>query len=273
MKLVLPRLLMLISKYSLRLFIIQAICMNFVLARTSNSQNLDEVKISINLTQASIIDVLHEIESKTDFVFAYAESIVKLDQAFTLNHVQSSLRQVLEDISRQGSLKFRQINNTISVVHFKRERVIVKIPAIQVLVTITGKVTDAAKEPLPGVNVVLKGTSTGTVTDVDGEYALSVPEARMDGTLVFSFIGYEAVEEPIAQRTRIDIELKSDVKTLNEVVVIGYQTVEKRDVTGAVSTINPESQALLCEIVVHQGKWQKLKFAVLRASPILIHYI
>jgi TonB-linked SusC/RagA family outer membrane protein len=92
---------------------------------------------------------------------------------------------------------------------------------------------------LPGVNVLLKGTTNGTATNVDGTYTLSIPDDQANGTLVFSFIGYTTTEEPINGRTTIDIVLRGDVQSLNEVVVIGYQTVEKKDLTGAVSLVNP----------------------------------
>lgn len=238
MKIVLPKLLMVISKYSLRLFVIQVICMNFVLAKTSHSQNLDEVKVSLSVDRASITQVLQEIEQKTDFLFAYMESVQKIDKHFTLSYDHMSLRKILEDISLQGRLQFKRINNTISVVHFPKGRT--KEPAIITLFTISGKVTDENKLPLPGVNVVLKGTTNGTATDADGVYSLSIPDEDSNGTLVFSFIGYMATEISIGGRTNLDISLKQDVTTLEEVVVIGYGTQERATVTGAISTMKAE---------------------------------
>ena len=106
--------------------------------------------------------------------------------------------------------------------------------------TITGRVTDDTNAPLPGVNVLLKGTSQGTTTDIDGRYTLTVPPG--DGTiLVFSFIGYASIEETVDNRTTVNVVLRADVQNLHEVVVIGYQTVEKKDLTGAVSVISPEA--------------------------------
>src|SRR5688572_3568314 len=155
MKIVLLRLLMLISKYSLRLFIIQLICMNFVVAKTSHSQNLDEVKVSLSVEGATIAQVLQEIEKKTDFVFAYTESVQKIETSFTFEYQQASLRKILEDISLRGRLQFKRINNTISVIHFPRERILQQ--SIVTIFTVSGKVTDDQNLPLPGVNVVLKG--------------------------------------------------------------------------------------------------------------------
>lgn len=239
MKIVLLRLFMVISKYSLRLFFIQVVCMNFVLASATHSQNLDEIRISLSIEEAPITQVLEEIEKETDFVFAYAQSVQDIETIFTLRYEHASLRAVLEAISLRGRLQFKRINNTISVVHLPAHRP--KAPPVITLFTISGRVADQNGLPLPGVNVVLKGTTTGTATDGEGRYSLSLPDEERNGTLVFSFIGYRTIESAINSRTEIDIILEEDVTSLEEVVVIGYQTVEKKDLTGAVSIIDPEA--------------------------------
>jgi TonB-linked SusC/RagA family outer membrane protein len=238
MKITLLKLLMVISKYSLRLFIMQVICMNLVLANATNSQNLDDIKVSLSVDRAHIAQVLQEIERKTDFVFAYTESIQNAETFFTLEYDQMSLRKILEDISLQGRLQFKRINNTISVVHFPKERP--QEPPIITLIMVTGRITDESDLPLPGVNVVLKGTTTGTTTDSEGRYSLSLRDEEGNGILVFSFIGYEATEVSIGGRTNIDVSLRQDITTLEEVVVIGYGTQEKSAVTGAISTMKAE---------------------------------
>src|SRR5688572_13952551 len=139
MKIVLLRLLMLISKYSLRFFLIQVVCMNFVIASPPKSQSLDDIFVSLAVKGASITDVLQEIEDKTDFVFAYTGSVQNIGTTVDLSYSDASLRTILEDISGQGRLQFKRINNTISVVHFPRERD--RDPPIVAIFTITGKVS------------------------------------------------------------------------------------------------------------------------------------
>jgi hypothetical protein len=112
------------------------------------------------------------------------------------------------------------------------------IYAIQTQQTVTGTVLDDTHSPLPGVNVVLKGTNTGTTTDAEGKYTIQLPD-QTNATLIFSFIGYVTMEESVDSRSTIDVTMTSDVQSLNEVVVIGYQTVEKKDLTGAVSSVSP----------------------------------
>ncbi|WP_225986754.1 TonB-dependent receptor [Rufibacter sp. LB8] len=105
--------------------------------------------------------------------------------------------------------------------------------------TVTGTVVGAQGEALPGVTVMVKGTSNGSSTDVNGAYSLALTPAQETGTLVFSYVGYVSQEVPIGARSTINVTLATDDQTLNEVVVIGYQTVRKKDLTGAVSVINP----------------------------------
>jgi TonB-linked SusC/RagA family outer membrane protein len=110
--------------------------------------------------------------------------------------------------------------------------------------TITGKVT-SSEEPqgVPGASIVVKGTTIGAITDIDGTYSINVPENAT--TLVFSFVGYLTKEVNIQNRSVIDVQLETDVKVLNEVVVVGYGTQERREVTGSVSSISNESIANL----------------------------
>ncbi len=101
-------------------------------------------------------------------------------------------------------------------------------------ITIRGKVTDEANESLPGVNILIKGTQTGTISDVEGRYTLDVPA---NATLIFSSIGFSTMEVPVGNRTVIDIGMKESSLALDEVVVIGYGTTTKKEATGAVTSL------------------------------------
>ncbi len=104
--------------------------------------------------------------------------------------------------------------------------------------TVSGTVNGEAGDGLPGVNVLVKGTTVGTVTDINGNYRLQVPEEA--DVLSFSFIGYQTVEETINGRSTIDVTLTADVSELSEVVVTGYGTQIKRDVTGNIASVSGE---------------------------------
>jgi len=106
----------------------------------------------------------------------------------------------------------------------------------QTAVPIQGRVTDLNDgSPVPGANILIKGTSVGTTTDVNGAYSLT---AKPDDILVFSFLGFKSQELSVGTKTRIDVQLASDVSELNEVIVVGYGTQEKKDVTGSIASIN-----------------------------------
>lgn len=109
-------------------------------------------------------------------------------------------------------------------------------------IQVTGTVNDETGSPLPGVSILLKGTTTGTTTDLDGKYSISAPS---DGVLIFSFIGYNTIEETIGSRSVIDLNLAPDLSNLEEVVVVGYGTQKKSQLTGAISSVgNKEIQEL-----------------------------
>ncbi|MBO0359196.1 TonB-dependent receptor [Hymenobacter sp. BT186] len=104
-------------------------------------------------------------------------------------------------------------------------------------VTITGQVRDEKGEALPGVTVVIKGTTIGASTDAQGNFSLRVPEANANGTLLVSYVGYQAQEVPLSGRTTLNVALKPDAQALNEVVVVGYGTQKRSDVTGSVVSV------------------------------------
>lgn len=103
---------------------------------------------------------------------------------------------------------------------------------------VSGTVVDDTGATLPGVNILVKGTTTGATTDINGKYTLDVPQG---GTLIYSFIGYVTQEVEVGNRTTIDITLVSDITTLSELVVVGYGVQEKKDITGAVSVVDAEA--------------------------------
>ncbi len=117
----------------------------------------------------------------------------------------------------------------------------VPMAALQPIVidlAITGKITDEENNALVGAKVLLKGTATGAVSDNNGEYRLSVPELQQNGTLIFSYYGYKTLEVAIDGRSRIDVAIKSDVQSMDEVVVVGYAVQKKSDITGAIGSVN-----------------------------------
>src|SRR5690606_35027487 len=104
-------------------------------------------------------------------------------------------------------------------------------------ITVNGQVVDENSDPLPGATITVEGTTRGTITDLEGSYSITVPE---EGILVFSYIGYEATRIPVDNRSQIDVTLKTDMSSLEKVVVVGYGTQRRGNLTGAVDQVSSE---------------------------------
>ena len=130
-------------------------------------------------------------------------------------------------------------------------------------IAVTGTVTDDEGYPLPGVNVVQEGTSNGTVTDAEGAFSLTVPG---DATLVFSFVGFERQEVAVDGRTHLDVELSEDIEALEEVVVVGYGSQRRQDVTGAVSSVGEETLKEIPATSVEQAMQGRIPGAVVTST-------
>lgn len=236
MRLKLLKILMSVSRKLIHVFVWHTLAMQCLLAAPSNGQDLEEVKISVNLKDVALTEVFSAIETQTDYVFGYNSQVRKIKKRFTFQSSHISIAEILRAVSRQADLKFKQINYNITVSP-KSPTAYVE-PTSYTDVVITGQVTDAVTgESMPGVNVMVKGTSIGTSTDADGRYSLKVPD---DAIIQFTFIGYATFEVVAGTQTTIDVQLKTDSKSLEEIVVIGYGTERKGNLTGSVDQVNGE---------------------------------
>jgi len=242
MKKILQRLVTM-SKYALFGLFIQCFLAGMLLAEHTHAQrkSIEDIYLSFNVEDVKIEKVFKQIEQKTGFSFAYNRSIKEVKHKFTLNSRQTSLADLLRELSMSSSLRFKRVDNTIHVYKHKNRFPQVSEEISDMVaddVEITGKVTDEAGEPLPGVNVIVKDTERGTVTDMDGQYQINVPEGS---TLVYSFIGYMPEEIEIGDRRVINVTMTPNVQELSEVVVVGYGQQEKRDVTGSMVSVDSEN--------------------------------
>lgn len=200
------------------------------------SPDLKKVSIQVDVDKASTEQLFRQIEQRSDYKFFYDEKVLAAKTKFTLNK-QMSLFELLTYISERAGLQFKQVNKNINVKLNPPKTAVVETTSRDV--SITGKVVSSDnQEGLPGVNIVVKGTSNGTISDADGNYALTVPE---DAVLVFSFVGYAQQEITVAGQTVINVSLNPDVQSLSEVVVIGYSTTLKKDVMGAVDQVKSDA--------------------------------
>lgn len=218
----------------------------------------------------SLVDALEELSERYQVFFTYNAARLKSYRVSTgfrrANTVGASLDILLK--STDIDFKKRKGNNFI-ITDKARQRETTKSlapgnmlsvstlespdrPAVSSEKTITGRVTEeGSPEGIPGVTIQVKGTSTGTVTDIDGNYNLTIPDDAQ--TLIFSFIGYRRQEVAINGRPTIDIVLEQAIESLSEVVVVGYGTQKKSDITGAVASVPEERLEMVPNLSVAQA--------------------
>ncbi len=210
-----------------------------IVPEDGRSQTPSKAKVKVGSMQVSLKEAFTTIEKQTDLKFFYDQNLLEKDFKIILSSKKQSIDELLQSIGRQTGLVFKQINNTISVKEGAiKTSSLVSDKAAQQL-TVSGVVTDAAGRPIPGVIVKIKGQANGSVTDGAGKYKISV--ADKNAILVFSFIGFVTQERTIGESATLNITLQEQQTSLNEVVVIGYGTQRKADVTSAVTSVKSDN--------------------------------
>jgi hypothetical protein len=233
------------SKYAITGLLMQMIFYTLLMASDGVAQlrvSMEDIYLTLELEEATLEETFRVISEKTDFKFAFDLGRVHLKDKVTTRAKNESLSSIFRDISQQANLRFRRVNDNIFVT-WKNGGEIIEADIIldESLqgITVTGRVTSLEdNEGLPGVNVIIKGTSHGTVTDVMGQYQIDVPTT--ESILVFSSVGFIHEEISVGNRAVIDITLAPDIQALEEIVVVGYGAVRKSDLTGSVSQVKSE---------------------------------
>lgn len=186
--------------------------------------------VTLSRQNVRLVDVFEEIEKQTNTTIGYNESTININQRVSVNLTNESLERTMTEI-------LKGTNMTYSI----QGKQILIVPVTQTSQTdkkiISGTVTDENGESIIGANVIEKGTTNGVITDMDGKFSLAV---NNNATLQISFIGYTAQEIPIKNQTNFSITLSEDSQTLDEVVVVGYGTMRKSDLTGATTSVKSE---------------------------------
>ena len=204
-----------------------------VFASGSYSQN---TKLTFDFEDITVKDVLVQIEDMSEFYFLYSTKIIDVSREVNISVNNEKISDILDEIFPDDNIEYivkgRQIVLTSNYLADSFRGI------DQQQKSITGTVSDETGQPLPGVTVVIKGTTQGTVTNVDGNYSISnIPENTI---LVFSFVGMRTQEIEVGSQTSIDIKLTVDVFGIEEVVAIGYGTMKKSDLTGSVASVRSE---------------------------------
>jgi TonB-linked SusC/RagA family outer membrane protein len=220
-----------------------------------------EKPVAAELGGRSLKEVLQDVQHRYQVDFAYQETVIAEKQVALSPTATHQVEQLLAEVLNPLGLTFEKIDKTLYAIipssDNPRPGLTPSGPpgvaAAPLALTITGRVTGAGGIALPGVTVVVKGTTTGTTTDKEGYYTLQVPEGG--GTLVFSFIGTIPKEVPFSKAGTINVTLADDTKSLEEIVVVGYGTQKKENLTGAISNIQEKD----IQTTTHSSLAQKLQ--------------
>jgi TonB-linked SusC/RagA family outer membrane protein len=220
--------LLLFMKLTLAL-LLMAIIQSFAINSYSQTTAL-----SLDRQNATVESVLQEIESQTEFKFLYSPSVVDEARKVDIQVSDSKIDAVLDKLFNGTNVAY-SINDRQIVLTQKGKDA---LPTDQPQLKVSGKITDTSGNALPGVTVVVKGTTTGTISDVNGDY--SINNLSNSDRLIFSFVGYKTQEVAVTRKT-IDVVLADDAIGIEEVVAIGYGVMKKADVTSAVSSVKSEN--------------------------------
>jgi len=202
-------------------------------------------RVTLELKKVTLKTVFNQIENQTDFTFFYENDIVDSNKKVSINADNMSVDKVLEQVLSETDVVFKIIDKQIVItkkIAKASKRIINKgiNKTSAVVKSITGQVTSTDGLPLPGVSIIIKGTQKGTETDFDGNYRI---DADAGDVLEFSSLGFKTKEVVVASESVINIQLEEDIAALNEVVLIGYGTAKKSDLTGAVGVIDSKELA------------------------------
>lgn len=194
-------------------------------------------KLSLQLKDATVKEVLNKIEDNSDYFFLYNSKLVDVDRKVSMDANDEKINKILEDLFRGTNVVYAVVDKQI-VLTDKASRNSFSQLGGQQLHKVTGKVTNTSGELLPGVSVVVKGTTIGTITDINGIYSISdIPE---NSILQFSFVGMKTQESNVENKEIIDIVLVENAVGLEEVVVVGYGTQKKASLTGSITSVKNE---------------------------------
>ena len=192
-------------------------------------------KVTMNKGTATFAEIIRQIEKQTDYLFIYNEHEIALDKRIAVSTRETTVAEILNRVLQGTGFSYTMEGNHIILVKSME-----KMKNVTLGRKITGTVKDDLGEAIVGCNVAVKGEKIGAITDMDGRYTIEVPD---NSILVFSFLGYKSVESPVKNNSVINITMQEDSRSLEEVVVVGYGTQKKVNLTGAVSVVEGDQLA------------------------------
>jgi len=199
-----------------------------------------ETKLNLDLENATIKDVLTEIKKQSDFSFWYNNNELNDNQRVTIVARNQTIDKILNTALKNQDVAYEIKDRHILIYKPSDPDMAVGRNFLrQQQFKVSGIVTDAnTREPLPGVNISIEGTTTGVISNLDGKYSIMVPQVGI--TLVYSYVGYVSEKIEFTGQTAVNVELVPDIQKLDEVIVVGYGTVKRSDLTGSVARVGAQ---------------------------------
>lgn len=204
-------------------------------ANTLAGQDLNKIIVSLELKNSSLKETLKQIERHTKIRFTYKSEDIRSFKHITYHKNNQKLDQLLQELLNESGLTYEAVNENVLIIKKIQEDRNTDNELAPPIV-LRGKITDDKGMPIPGANVLIKGTTNGGVTAQDGSYTLNSQQST--GILMVSYIGFVKQEVSFSGAGTYNVTLVPDMNALNEVVVIGYGSVQKKDLTGAVGVVN-----------------------------------
>lgn len=196
-------------------------------------------KVTLNLENVKIRTVFLEIQSRTDYSFVYNNKKINDEELVTIKLKNKPISAVLDYLLKNKGISYVIKDKLILLKANTDNEIKPEEPKKQAqAIKVTGSVTDKQGIPIPGVTIIEKGLKNSVGTDFDGKYSIDVKSSQ--AVLVFSYIGFKTQEIPVGDKSKINVTLQEDTNILNEVIVVGYGTQKKTNLTGAVSQLNGE---------------------------------
>jgi TonB-dependent starch-binding outer membrane protein SusC len=241
-----------LSRYAFFGIFIQAVLAGMLIAGDGLAQQikLQDMIVSVTFQEERLENVFQKIEKLSGLNFAYHKDLIPRNHRISGNFDQTSVENILLYISGQTDLKFKRIDGNVFV--SAKEKLEKAVEEVHQGTVVTGKVT-STDEPsgVPGVNILIKNTNLGTVSDMNGDYRIEVPGSQT--VLIFSSVGFVTEEVTVGNRTVINLTLNPNITAMDEIVVIGYGEMKKSDLTGAVGSVNNEEIVRMAPVLPQQA--------------------
>jgi len=193
-----------------------------------------QTSVNLNVQDKSIREVLKTIEQQSQVRFFYSDDLIAMNKTIDLRADNENIMNVLQELFMDSPLTFKTYENNLIV--------IVPKEMLNQQQIVTGTISDSQTgEPMPGVNIQVKGSTVGTISDASGKFSIAVSDRN--ATLIFSFVGYIVQEVPLNGRSAVNVSLETELRSLEEVVVIGYGVQRKVNLTGAVDVVTGDNLA------------------------------